>query len=329
MKKIFLLILLSVSITIHAQTKPKPVKAKPVAAKPVNPLKTLNDSASYAIGISVGNAYKKQGLNQMNTAMVSKAINDFLAGNKMLFDMTTAGNVMTRYVTKLKAEKSKPLSAAPKPPAPKSTVIPKSLYDSACYAAGVNVGDFYKQLGVPKLNTMLLSKSINEVMAGKKVLLNDADINKVMNGYMTKLQEEKSKVVIEEGEKFLAENKLRPEVKVTPSGLQYEVVREGAGAAPLVTDSVTCHYKGTFLNGVEFDNSYKRGTPITFALTGVIRGWTEGLQLMKAGSSYKFYIPYNLGYGLFDYGNIPGGSTLLFDVELLDVKKGPGSPAGN
>jgi len=161
------------------------------------------------------------------------------------------------------------------------------------------------------------------------VLLNEADINRVMNGYMTKLQEDKARVMIEEGEKFLAKNKLRPEVKVTPSGLQYEVVREGTGAMPQGTDSVTCHYKGTFLNGVEFDNSYKRGAPITFSLHGVIRGWTEGLQLMKAGSSYKFYIPYGLGYGLFDYGNIPGGSALLFDVELLEVKKGPGSPTGN
>ena len=113
---------------LEAQTKPKTVKAKPVPAKTVKakpvpaktvtPLKTLNDSASYAIGISVGNAYKKQGLNQMNTAMVSKAINDFLAGNKMLFDLATAGNVMSQYVAKFQAEKSKPQTAAPKPQFP-------------------------------------------------------------------------------------------------------------------------------------------------------------------------------------------------------------------
>ncbi|HYM94739.1 MAG TPA: FKBP-type peptidyl-prolyl cis-trans isomerase, partial [Chitinophagaceae bacterium] len=97
----------------------------------------------------------------------------------------------------------------------------------------------------------------------------------------------------------------------------------GTGPKPLPSDSVTCNYVGTLINGQEFDNSYKRGEPITFGLHGVIPGWTEGLQLMSKGSKYKLYVPYNLAYGLFDYGSIPGGSTLIFEIELLDIKKGP------
>lgn len=112
---------------------------------------------------------------------------------------------------------------------------------------------------------------------------------------------------------------------MTASGLQYEVVKEGTGIKPQLTDSVTVNYMGTLVNGTEFDNSYKRGQPITFFIRGVIPGWTEGLQLMSVGSKYKFYIPYTLAYGAFDYGPIPGGSALIFEVDLLEVRKGPGS----
>ena len=120
---------------------------------------------------------------------------------------------------------------------------------------------------------------------------------------------------------FLEQNKTRPGVKTTASGLQYEVVKEGTGPKPGPTDSVTCNYKGTLINGTEFDNSYTRGEPITFPLNRVIPGWTEALQLMTVGSTYKFYIPYNLAYGVNDNGPIPGGSALVFQVDLLDVKK--------
>jgi FKBP-type peptidyl-prolyl cis-trans isomerase FklB len=140
---------------------------------------------------------------------------------------------------------------------------------------------------------------------------------------MNKVQEEKVKPNLAAGKKFLDENKKRPEVKTTPSGLQYEVLVEGTGPKPKATDKVTVQYRGTFLNGTEFDSSFKTGQPVTFALNGVITGWTEGLQLMSVGSKYKFYVPYNLGYGMYDYNSIPGGSTLIFEVELLNVVNNP------
>ena len=111
-------------------------------------------------------------------------------------------------------------------------------------------------------------------------------------------------------------------VITTESGLQYEVLVAGNGQSPAANDTVTCHYRGTFINGKGFDNSYDRGKPISFPLTGVIKGWTEGLQLMKTGATYKFYIPFQLGYGEYDYMSIPGGSALIFEVELFEVKKG-------
>jgi FKBP-type peptidyl-prolyl cis-trans isomerase FklB len=202
----------------------------------------------------------------------------------------------------------------------------KTINDSASYAIGISVANFYKQNGVPKINTILLSKAINDIYGKKKPLLEEALCNNLMNRYMNTLQEEKSKPAMIAGEQFLAKNKLRPEVKTTASGLQYEIIRDTTGPKPVATDSVTAHYRGTLANGTEFDNSYSRGEPITFALRGVIPGWTEGLQLMSIGSKYKFYVPYTLGYGAFDYGPIPGGSALIFEVELLGIKKVPDAP---
>lgn len=206
-------------------------------------------------------------------------------------------------------------------PVAKPVSLLKTINDSASYAAGVSVANFYKQQGIKKLNTILVSKAINDILSGKKPLMDDATCNNVMNSYMSRLQAEKSKPNIEAGQKFLAQNKLKPGVKTTASGLQYQVITEGNGEKPSLPDSVTCHYRGTLIDGTPVDNSYDRGAPITFALTGVIPGWTEGLQLMTVGSKYKFFIPYTIGYGAFDYMAIPGGSTLIFEVELLAVKK--------
>ncbi len=206
-------------------------------------------------------------------------------------------------------------------PATTPAPVLKTILDSASYAIGVSVANFYKQQGIHNINTTLMTRGVTDVFSNKKTLLDETTCNTVMNNYMSRIQSEKSKPRIDSGAQFLAVNKVKPGVKTTASGLQYEVITEGTGEKPTTKDSVTCHYRGVLLDGTPFDNSYDRGQPITFALTGVIPGWTEGLQLMSIGSKYKFYIPYNLAYGAFDYGPIPGGSTLIFDVELLEVKK--------
>lgn len=202
-----------------------------------------------------------------------------------------------------------------------ATSILKTINDSASYAVGVSVANFYRQQGIKTLNTELVSKAINDIMSGGAVLMDDAAANVCMNNYMTLIQTEKSRPRMDSGMAFLAQNKTKPGIMTTASGLQYEILTAGTGIKPTAQDSVTCNYMGTLLDGTEFDNSYKRGEPITFNLGGVIKGWTEGLQLMSEGAKYKFYIPYTLGYGAHDYGPIPGGSMLIFEVDLLKVIK--------
>ncbi len=243
--------------------------------------------------------------------------------NALLIFMLAAG-------TAVMAQNGKPTTGVKTPGTVKTAVVAKPTppalkneADSVSYAVGISVANFYKQQGITKLNTGLISRAINDILGGKKPLLDDAAANQCMNNYMNKAQAQKSKPAIEAGEKFLAKNKTKAGVITTGSGLQYEVITEGTGAQPVATDSVTCHYKGTLLDGTVFDNSYDRGAPITFYLSGVIRGWTEGVQLMKEGAKYRFYIPYELAYGPNDYGPIPGGSMLTFDVELLKVIKTP------
>jgi FKBP-type peptidyl-prolyl cis-trans isomerase FklB len=209
-------------------------------------------------------------------------------------------------------------------PAAKTTApvkVLKNLNDSASYAIGLSVINFYKQQGITSLNTALVSRAINDALANRKPLLTDEQANSCVMTLMNQKQEAKSKTTIVEGQKFLAQNKNKPGVQTTASGLQYEVITQGTGPKPTVNDSVEVNYVGTLINGNEFDNSYKRGQSITFLVTGVIKGWTEALQLMNAGSKYKLYIPYELAYGTNDVGNgsIPGGSVLVFEVELLRV----------
>lgn len=195
----------------------------------------------------------------------------------------------------------------------------KNLTDSASYAIGISVANFYKQQGMKSLNGALISKAINDVYKNQPKLIKDEQLNTVIMKCMDQADAEKAKTNITAGENFLAANKKRSGVKTTPSGLQYEVITEGTGPKPKATDTVKVNYMGTLIDGTEFDNSYKRGQPIEFPLDRVIPGWTEGVQLMSVGSKYKFYIPYQLGYGTHGNQAIPGGSTLVFTVELLGI----------
>jgi FKBP-type peptidyl-prolyl cis-trans isomerase len=139
---------------------------------------------------------------------------------------------------------------------------------------------------------------------------------------MQKMSRKKVQPTIDEGEKFLAENAKRPGVIKTPSGLQYEVIKEGTGERPTADQTIKIHYDGTLINGRKFDSSRDRGEPIVYPLNQLIKGWIEGVQLMKVGSRYKLYVPYYLGYGEQGSGeNIPGGSTLIFDLELIEIVK--------
>lgn len=240
--------------------------------------------------------------------------------------LTFAASLSAQTTTKPKTAAKPPVKTTTKPAAATTAAKPvaaglKTQIDSASYAMGVSLASFYKQQGFTTINTTVVSKAISDVMGGKPLTLDEMACNNVMNQIMMDMQTSKSKPNIEKGEAFLRQNKTKPGVKTTASGLQYEVITEGTGAKPTAADSVTVNYRGTLVDGTEFDNSYKRGEPITFPLGRVIPGWTEGVQLMSVGSKYKLYIPYTLGYDLRDMGTIPAGSALIFEVELLDVKK--------
>jgi FKBP-type peptidyl-prolyl cis-trans isomerase FklB len=216
---------------------------------------------------------------------------------------------------------------AVKPPVSKTSVKPavpvmKNILDSASYAIGTSVANFYKSQGVVNINSVMVKKGLEDIMNGKSPAFDENTANKIMNDMMNMLQKNKVDKAIKAGEAFLAGNKNKPGIKTTPSGLQYEIIRDAQGDKPSVNDTFVCHYSGKLLNGTEFDNSFNRGQPLTYPVSRVIPGWTEGLQLMSIGSKYKFYIPQNLGYGLYGMEpGIPGGEMLIFEVELLDIKK--------
>lgn len=232
---------------------------------------------------------------------------------KIFFIATILGTVSVQ------AQKTTSKTTTAKKPVATTPVF-KNLNDSASYAMGVAMASFYSQQGIKNINSALVAQAIKDVFAKKQTGITEANANDIIMLMMNKAQSNKVGPAIKAGEDFLAKNKTKTGVKTTASGIQYEVITEGQGPKPVPTDTVVVHYKGTLLDGTEFDNSYKRGEPATFPLNRVIPGWTEGVGLMTAGSKYKLYIPYNLAYGVHDNGPIPGGSLLVFEVELLEVK---------
>jgi len=199
----------------------------------------------------------------------------------------------------------------------------KDLKDKVSYSIGLDLGFNFKKQNL-ELNPDALLAGVKDALSGKQPLLNENEVKETMTA-LTKEIEDKQKALgeqnVKDGEKFLAENKKKEGVKTTASGLQYKVIKEGTGPQPKLTDSVVANYRGTLINGTEFDSSYKRGQPATFPLAGVIKGWTEALQLMKVGSKYQLFIPPNLAYGDRAMGPALGpNSTLIFEVELVGIQ---------
>ncbi len=204
-----------------------------------------------------------------------------------------------------------------------STVVAlKTTQDSLSYAIGLSVANFYKQQNITNINTALVMRAINDVNKGGKMVLDEQQANACIVAYMQKAKSEKASGTKKIGLDFLAANKNKPGVVTTPSGLQYTILKVGTGPKPALTDMVRVHYHGTLIDGKVFDSSVDRGEPIELAVNGVIPGWTEALQLMPVGSKWKLFIPSSLAYGDQQAGPmINPGSTLIFEVELLDIVK--------
>ena len=200
--------------------------------------------------------------------------------------------------------------------------------DKLSYALGIGIGTQLRGMGATNLNIDDFAQAIKDAIAGKKLKVDNKEAQTLVNNFFAEQQARKEAAAAEAGraakavgEDFLAENAKKDNIVVLPSGLQYEVIREGNGKKQSATSKVKCHYEGTLIDGTKFDSSYDRGEPATFGLNQVIAGWTEGLQLMSEGAKYRFFIPYNLGYGERGAGaSIPPYAALVFDVELIEVQ---------
>ncbi|MCH5229048.1 MAG: FKBP-type peptidyl-prolyl cis-trans isomerase [Muribaculaceae bacterium] len=193
--------------------------------------------------------------------------------------------------------------------------------DKLSYAWGMAMGQQLKGMGVNHLNKEDFDEAVHASFEGKETKLTPEEAQKVLQEFLQELNKKNEAIAREAGDKFLEANRNNPGVHVTESGLQYVIDKEGTGKQPGPTDEVTVHYTGKLLDGTVFDSSINRGEPTTFPLNRVIPGWTEGLQLMKEGAKYTFFIPSDLAYGPNGIPNvIPPHSTLIFDVELISVK---------
>ena len=200
--------------------------------------------------------------------------------------------------------------------------------DKLSYALGIGIGSQLAGMGAKELNIDDFAQAIKDVISGAGLKVDNAEAQTLVQNVFQE-QEAKQQAAAAEagkaakaaGEAFLAENAKKDGVVTLPSGLQYQVLKEGNGKKPSATDQVVCHYEGTLIDGTVFDSSYKRNEPATFGLNQVIAGWTEGVQLMSEGAKYRFFIPYNLAYGERGAGaQIPPFAALVFDVELIQVK---------
>jgi len=211
-------------------------------------------------------------------------------------------------------------------------VLLKTELDKVSYVIGVQLGQNFKNQEIEvKIEPMM--QGLKDAMADKKLALSEDEMQKIFMGFrqrmmakqreLQKKQQELQKVEaaknLAAGKVFLAANGTKKGVKVLPSGLQYKVIKKGTGRTPTADDKVKTHYRGTLINGAEFDSSYKRNQPVEFPVKGVIKGWTEALQLMKEGGKWELYIPANLAYGERARPSIPANSTLIFEIELLEV----------
>lgn len=203
----------------------------------------------------------------------------------------------------------------------------KTDRDKFSYAVGMNIGENFRKQGLD-VDPALFAKAFAEAMSAGKTAMTDQEMQAVLASKAQEirqkqaaLQGEKAAAAQKEGEAFLAANKTKEGVVALPSGLQYKIVKAGTGEKPTLDDTVVCKYKGTLINGTEFDASDKHGGPSSFPVKGVIAGWTEALQLMPVGSKWQLFVPSNLAYGAQGPGNIGPNATLIFEVELMSIKK--------
>ena len=299
-------------------------KVEPAPAAASGESKEFKDKNSYAVGFSLGKSMRDQGV-ELDLGEFRKGLGDGLSGAKAGM---TEGEVRQAIVNFKKAALAKKAAPAPAPAPAPAAGDEAAVKTKASYAFGLKIGQNMKAQAVdPDLGD--LRKGLEDAVGSGKGLLSDQEVAETMAAFQKEVEARKAERDRGAGEKnkgegqaFLAENAKKPGVTVLPSGLQYKVIQMGNGPKPSATDTVSVHYRGTLLDGTEFDSSYSRGEPASFPLNRVIKGWTEGLQLMPVGSKWQFFIPSDLAYqeGGTPDGSIGPNSTLIFEVELISIK---------
>jgi FKBP-type peptidyl-prolyl cis-trans isomerase FklB len=200
----------------------------------------------------------------------------------------------------------------------------KNQKDKMSYIIGMDIGNNLKKQSID-VNPNILARGVKDALAGGKPLLTEQEIREAMTGFQKEMMAKREVVAKknkEQGEAFLAENKKKEGVKTLPSGLEYKVIKAGTGKKPRLSDTVTVNYRGTLIDGTEFDSSFRRGQPVTFQVSGVIPGWTEALQLMEEGAKWQLIIPSSLAYGEQGRGSVIGpNATLIFELELISIQE--------
>lgn len=264
------------------------------------------DSFSYALGILNGQNLSQEPLNGFNVAALADGMHDMIHDHQMRYADEQRQASIDHMISQRDSQ---------------SYTYSDEQLSILSYSIGNSIGGHLRNIGLTDINFAIMAGSINDVVAGNEVSMTEEQAMESINVFMQKQMEEAMGENAVIGQQFLEENAKRPEVTTLPSGLQYEVIVEGDGPKPAATDKVKVHYEGTLIDGTVFDSSIQRGQPITFGLNQVISGWTEGLQQMSVGSTYKLYIPSDLAYGAQGAGQLIGpGATLIFTVELLDIE---------
>jgi FKBP-type peptidyl-prolyl cis-trans isomerase FklB len=278
---------------------------------------------------------------QCDNTLMQKTLT--LAFNLFVIGLLISGNLRAQDTPAPKPQTA-PAAKAPgttsaKPRTATAARTPLTLKtdkDKVSYAIGVNIGKSMRKDTVD-IDPAVFSRGMKDALAGGKLLLTDDEMKAVLTKLQTDLRAKQEEAMQKAGEinkkagdDFLAQNKTQEGVVVLPDGLQYKILKQGTGPKPAATDSVVCNYRGTLLDGTEFDSSYKRGQPATFPVSGVIKGWTEAVQLMPVGSKWQLFLPADLAYGNRGAGpDIGPNATLIFEVELLSIQNKAAAQAPN
>ena len=293
----------------------------------------LSDECEVWIGWAVFNPFARLA-GQCNNTGMQKTLTFVL--NLFVFGLLASGNLRAQD-TPTPAPKSQttpatktPGTTAAKPRTATGAKTPLALKtdkDKVSYAIGVNIGKSMRKDTVD-IDPAIFNRGMKDALSGGKLLLTDEEMKVALTKLQTDLRAKQEQAAQKAGEinkkagdDFLAQNKTKEGVLALPDGLQYKILKEGTGPKPSATDSVVCNYRGTLLDGTEFDSSYKRGQPATFPVSGVIKGWTEAVQLMPVGSKWQLFVPADLAYGNRGAGpDIGPNATLIFEVELLSIQ---------